>query len=377
MGWSTEVKSVASTVNSSTTLLTSGSTFTGTAEHNDHPSVMVAVKTDQNGTLYCDFSVDGTNWDSTLSFTYDTTKINPLHILEKGPRYYRTRFTNSSGSDQTYLRLQTSFGTFNKLTSAFNSTFAQTYDAIAVRPSSYFTEVVEGVRQGHQSWGKFGYKDGVSDSTGSVIWPYTTDTYTPLPTEQKVEIASSSTNDDGSPVGTGARTVTIYGISNGALAQETLTLDGTTYVQSTNTYTGINRVKVITAGTSGYNEGNLTVRGVTDTSAIPAYVAAQAGVTEQMIFHIPDDKDAYIHKVVLTGGKLGAKTADFVCHGYQVINGVRLDLFQAFVSGSNHFALDFTIPVRMAAGSYWYITAQADITGGFLSCRVDQILIDN
>ena len=57
-----------STINSSTTLLTAGSTFTGVGELNGLSDVMINIKTDQNGTFYIEFSVDGTNWDSSLTF---------------------------------------------------------------------------------------------------------------------------------------------------------------------------------------------------------------------------------------------------------------------------------------------------------------------
>lgn len=54
--------------NSTTTSLANGATFTGTAEQTTHPDVMVSVKTDQNATYYLEFSNDGTNWDTSLTF---------------------------------------------------------------------------------------------------------------------------------------------------------------------------------------------------------------------------------------------------------------------------------------------------------------------
>lgn len=46
---------------------------------------MVTTATDQNGTIYVEFSPDGgDNIDSTLSFAYDTARINVPHILTVG-----------------------------------------------------------------------------------------------------------------------------------------------------------------------------------------------------------------------------------------------------------------------------------------------------
>lgn len=52
---------IQSVVNSSTTALNSGASFTGTGEQNNASEVLVSLKTDQNGTLYIEFSVDGSN----------------------------------------------------------------------------------------------------------------------------------------------------------------------------------------------------------------------------------------------------------------------------------------------------------------------------
>ena len=55
-----------STVNSTTTPLTGSATFTGTWELTEAPEVAVQCKSDVAGTLYFDFSPDGTNVDSTF-----------------------------------------------------------------------------------------------------------------------------------------------------------------------------------------------------------------------------------------------------------------------------------------------------------------------
>jgi len=60
---------IISAVNSTTTLLNAGNTFTGLSELNQYPDSLIACKTDQDGILFADFSVDGTNWDSSISFS--------------------------------------------------------------------------------------------------------------------------------------------------------------------------------------------------------------------------------------------------------------------------------------------------------------------
>ena len=55
--------STLSSGNTSNDTLSSGATFSGDTEINSYQDVMIAVDTDQNGTLYADFSTDGINFD--------------------------------------------------------------------------------------------------------------------------------------------------------------------------------------------------------------------------------------------------------------------------------------------------------------------------
>ena len=102
------IGSKISSVNSTSTLLTASSTFTGEWEDvSDFPSVVVAAKTDQDGTFLIQFSPDGVNLDSSLTRYYRTNQIEAPHRFTVTRQYCRIVFTNTSASDQTFLRLQT------------------------------------------------------------------------------------------------------------------------------------------------------------------------------------------------------------------------------------------------------------------------------
>jgi len=126
------IKNVSS-LNATTTALNSGVTFTGVGEDvSAYPSVTVALKTDQSGTLYIDFSTDNSNWDSTLSFNVDAS-VNEVHRITVTRKYFRVRFTNTSVSNQTYLRLSTLFGAQQTLTSPLNGTIQNDADSVITR----------------------------------------------------------------------------------------------------------------------------------------------------------------------------------------------------------------------------------------------------
>ena len=101
-----------------------------------------------NALVSIQFSPDGINQDSTLTRYYRTNQINVPHRFTMTRRYCRIVVTNNSGTDQTYLRLQTAFsGGRHPLNVPLDGTVAQDYDATVVRPTDYHYEVAEGLRQ--------------------------------------------------------------------------------------------------------------------------------------------------------------------------------------------------------------------------------------
>lgn len=122
-----------STLNSTSAILTNGSTWTGTSEDvSNYSSVLVAAKSDVAGMLYMQFSPDNVNWDSSLSFAVDAN-VNEVHRLTITRKYYRVSYTNNSGANQTYFRLQTLLGSQQALTSALNSSVSSDADSLVTR----------------------------------------------------------------------------------------------------------------------------------------------------------------------------------------------------------------------------------------------------
>ena len=122
-----------SLLNSTTGALAAGLSWTGQYEDvSAYPSVVVAAKTDKDGKLYMEFSPDGANWDSSLSFSV-SSGVNEVHRLTTTRGYYRTKFENTGSLDQGYLRLQTLYGKQTALTSALNSPIQGDADTLLTR----------------------------------------------------------------------------------------------------------------------------------------------------------------------------------------------------------------------------------------------------
>lgn len=140
---------------------------------------------------------------------------------------------------------------------------------------------------------KFGQAPSGVQTTATDIWVRADATPTQqiyvAPTEARLHnIASTSTDDDGDPVGDGARTVRVWGLKTWSSVEtsEDVTMDGTSNVATANSYVFINRVKVLTSGTTSINVGTITATAQTD-SSISAVVLPNKGQTQQTPFAIP------------------------------------------------------------------------------------------
>ena len=121
-----------SSLNTTSSALGANASWTGSSELvASYDSVVLAAKTDASGTAYMEFSPDGTNWDSSLSFSV-ASGSNEVHRLSVTRPYYRAKFTNGTTA-QSYLRLSSMVGSQSPLTSALNSTVQPDSDALVTR----------------------------------------------------------------------------------------------------------------------------------------------------------------------------------------------------------------------------------------------------
>ena len=368
---------ISSVGNTSTTPITSGDTFTGATEFNSEQDVMVVLATDVNGTLYIEFSTDGINWDTSLRFYYNTSRINPPHILTKGPRYFRVRFENTTTDNQTYFRLNTYYGSFSQLTSPINGTLAENYDATVVRPTDYKSEVGMGKRQGRAIWNKFGYN--LDSDIGTEVVASWGGTFTPLTTATTISIVSTSANDVTG--GTGTNTVVVYGIdADRNEVIEVINMNGLTPVVTTSTWLGINRVAMYLCGSGKVNAGTIEVDAVSD-SSVMAQMPLVGGVTQQCIFHIPANHTFLAESLwinVLNRGKNAELTVTLwvysaVSNGKQAVFHVDIDTSK--ITGP--LDLEPNLPFPITEKSVMWLECTTDTNDVTVNARFSGILERN
>jgi hypothetical protein len=371
MAYQPETKSKISTDNSTTTLLTNGSTYTGTWEDcSAYADVIVAVKTDQNGIFYVDFSPDGDNVDSTLTKYYNTTDIEAPHRFTVTRQYFRVRFTNDSGSDQTFLRLQTSLKeSSNDLNVPLDQPIARDYDSISVRPSDYHDEIALGLRQGSTLWNKFGYNNDID--TGTELVASFGGTFAPLTSASTLTFVSSSTADDDG--GTGANSVIVYGVDANRKSQlEIVTMDGTNNVVTSSTWLGINRVAIYTVGSGQVNAGTITVTATTGGST-QAEMPAGEGTTQQCIFFTQANHQGLFKWLELNCLKLSGSSPKVTVKAwvFSAVTNAKYEVFRLNIDTAVENTLQFMPPIPFVVGeksAFWLeATTNADNTA--LSAR--------
>lgn len=130
-------------------------------------------------------------------------------------------------------------------------------------------QISRGQIEGHRSITVFGYNPDV-DTSEVVVWPDGASVGIQHPAAT-LTVSSSSTDD--TSAGTGARTVILYGLDDDHNEiSETVTLNGQTEVETTNSYTHINSMTVATVGSGGKNAGVVYVGSGTVTAGVPAVI---------------------------------------------------------------------------------------------------------
>lgn len=297
------LETAVSQVNSSDTPLAYGSTYTGTYEDTTgFISVIVACIADQDGTLYLDFSTDGIVTKSTLSFKV-SAGLNEVHRLTITRKYFRARFTNDDPglSDQASFCLTCTYGMFNQLTSALNSTIQQDADAAVVRAIDFEFDLAAGRVQNTSITNKFGLNSDIDTGTlPEDVWE-AGGVYTGFPdsTLETVSLLSSSAAD--AAAGTGARTVRIMGLdSNYDQISETVTLNGVTPVATTQQFRRVHTATVLSAGSGGVNAGTITVRHTTTTANVFLSMQIGRNQTNSSGYTVPAGYTAYMRRISIS-----------------------------------------------------------------------------
>lgn len=167
------------------------------------------------------------------------------------------------------------------------------------------------VQRGQVSGVTFNNKFGrnADTATGDAVWS-SSGAYTEPATAEVCNVKSTDNTKDIAG-GTGARTIIVTGINElYDVVTETVTLNGTTNVLTTNKYWNIHRAYVATAGTDLTAAGTITITATAAGAPVIGQIAIGANQTQSTVYMVPRNYVAYVNLPNVSGQN---STANALC----------------------------------------------------------------
>jgi hypothetical protein len=222
---------------------------------------------------------------------------------------------------------------------------------------------------GHSSVFVSGFNATVG-ATYETVWSEST-VYSYPSSASVMEISSSSTSD--TAAGTGARTVTIYGLdANYNQINETVTLNGTAAVNTTLSYLRVLHLLVNTAGSGGAAAGSIYAGTGALTAGKPANVygvyTADGGATAA-IYTVPAGYTGYIFDFLASAGCTTANAYSNIGLFARPLGGVFDNTIQGRCGSGGAFTIPLNFPLAFTEKTDIEIRASAtsasNVTGNF------------
>ena len=165
---------------------------------------------------------------------------------------------------------------------------------LRVSSMPYTYDIAEGNVLNHEGVSRFGKNPDVNNSTPETL-SLIGGLLHYLSVAEQLYVSSSSAND--TAAGTGARTVIISGLdSDYEDISETVIMNGTTAVQTVNSYLRVFEVYAETVGTAGVNAGNISVEDSTETYTL-LYIPTGQGESHSAHYTVPAGNTLYIEHI--------------------------------------------------------------------------------
>ena len=201
------------------------------------------------------------------------------------------------------------------------------------------------------------------------------------PTVPRVhQLVSTSTDDDGSPAGTGAHTVEVSGLDeNYDRAEELILLNGTTNVPTTITYAMIHDLHVRSAGSGLGNAGTITATADTD-NTVTAQITIGLNHSQSAIYMIPAGHTGFMtdwngHIEKSGGGSASADIAILIKQSGEV--WIQEENATLEATGSSDFEETFNPYVPHPARSIIKIEATSGNANNDISAGFDLYVVKN
>lgn len=179
--------------------------------------------------------------------------------------------------------------------------------------------------------------------------------------------------------GTGARMVKIVGLNGShALQTETVTLNGTTDVETANSYLHIHKMEVILSGSGQTNAGAITATGTTSSNVMSSITAGE-GRAHQTHFMVPAGYTCFITDVLYStfrASGTGRKEAEFSLYSLSNTTNTKELIQKVGVASETVFQQSGAIKRQIPAKSLIWLSATAESANTAVSAQLDLVLVN-
>lgn len=190
----------------------------------------------------------------------------------------------------------------------------------------------------------------------------------------------ASTSDEDSAGNTGALRVVVEGLDSTWLqVSESVILDGTNSVATTNKYSIIHKMYVDSAGSAAGNVGTITATASVSDS-VTAQINPGINQTNMLIYQIPANRYGYVHSCFasLIRDTLGTGTAEIRLYTKSFGEVWKVEERLGLQStGSSNFQKQFPMPLRLAPKTLFKMSTVATKNNSEISAGVNLSLHKN
>jgi hypothetical protein len=239
-------------------------------------------------------------------------------------------------------------------------------------------QVARGQVDGHSNFCQFGFNSAVGTSY-ETVW-IEGGTYSFPAAASVLKVSSSSADDDAT--GTGARTVLIEGLNASYVAvSETVSLDGQTQVDTTNSYIRVNKITVLTAGSGGTSAGVIYAGTGTAGGGLPTAIFNRTGVnsneSESAFYTVPAGYTAYINAWSMSSGNSTAEASTQFALRVRPFGGVFGFKALYYTAGNGVYECMAPYPVGIPEKSDIEVRAAASAGSSSASTQLQILIIKN
>ena len=252
----------------------------------------------------------------------------------------------------------------------------RTFDEL-IPGGNFNLNIARGKVPGYSVIHKFGHNPSITTATdpediwdGGGIWV--------APTQARIHQLTSTSAEDGAVGLTGALTMQVQGLDRGFnLQEETLILNGQANVPTKFLHIMIHRMFILTAGSTGWNVGDITATADTD-GTVTAQINAQNNQTGMALYQIASGAKGYMTNFYgsLADSQGGGANVDIemIVKPFGGVNNVKQ--FHGLVAaGAAHFNHLFPVPMEIEGKAIVKMRVKTTSATAVVSAGYDLILI--